>query len=612
MNLKTLSRLLMGYVDFGFFFKLLALYTGRRNRLFMSFEGKEYTYKDVYQEACRYGRLFRAVKARQVEAGRMNRKEALAVGLYMANSPEFLFSVLGAALSGTTIFGINTGFRGETLTNCINQAKCALLIVDGENASKVAQVLPGVEVLGRDDVLLAGGGAEDGSGFKDIEEALSDPAIQELKPSSWFDHWRPLLVIYTSGTTGAPKGVPCSHMKLVGSAFLTNLRIHLKSSDKGYVCMPMFHSNVWLIAIPALMLAGGSFVLKRRFSASAFETDMLAQGITYMNYVGQPLHYILVALERKYGSPEAVAAALANHEGNKFRIAHGNGAPPLDREKLTRYLNMEHIYELYGSSEAPISTANRPGDPIDSLGVVRSRRILILDEEGKPCPPGVLDEKGRLTNYDEAVGEICKKMSQNNVFFDGYFKNQEANSKKFRDGYFHSGDLGHISVVKGKRHLYFDGRTDDWIRKDGENFSAENVQQFAAALPGAALAVAYGAPCEVADEKVMVAVQMQQGAPFDMQGTFDWFMAQQGEGGMDPKWMPDYIRVVDAFEMTHQTQKILVGPLKRQHFNVEKHPDMEVYFRQRGDTAYRLLTGEAFEEIKAAFREIGRLHLLEK
>jgi len=84
--------------------------------------------------------------------------------------------------------------------------------------------------------------------------------------------------------------------------------------------MPLFHSNAWYIGILPQMIVGGSFVLKRRFSASAFEEDMLAQGVTFLNYVGQPLHYIIDALERKYGSGEAVEAALAKHPRNSSAV----------------------------------------------------------------------------------------------------------------------------------------------------------------------------------------------------------------------------------------------------------------------------------------------------
>jgi fatty-acyl-CoA synthase len=605
MNEKTLVRKGLGFLNMRSVFKFTALRKKNRDRPFFIFEGRAYTYEETYDQALRYARLFAGYRKRMVEGGRLEPGDQLPVGVYMDNCPEFVFAFFGAAISGSVIIAINTGFRGETITRVAKRAEIALLITDTNSLDEVERTLPDMEI-DKDDVYVVG---EETGSFQGMEAGLSaaDPGIEF--PSK-IDNFSLLIVIYTSGTTGEPKGVPCTHIKLLGAAGLTWSRLRLGDDDRGYICMPMFHSNAWFIGILPVMIGGSSFVLKRRFSASAFENDILEHGVTYMNYVGQPIHYILVALEKKYGSPEAVEAALAGHPKNRFRIAHGNGAPPVDRKKLIRYLNMDHVYELYGSTEASINTVLMPGDPIESLGRLKSKKVVILDENDRECPPGEVDEAGKLINYDAAVGEICKITKQENVIFEGYFKNTEATSSKFRDGYFRSGDLGHVRVINGKRYLYFDGRTDDWIRKDGENFSAENVVQHVLNLDDVALATAYGVPCEVSDEKVMAALQLRKGASFDPDKTFDCFMQMQEEGGMDPKWMPDYIRIVESFELTHQTQKILTRPLKRSHFNLEKFPDLEVYYRQRGDKTFKKLTPEAWAEIGKAFKETGRENLL--
>lgn len=221
----------------------------------------------------------------------------------------------------------------------------------------------------------------------------------------------------------------------------------------------------------------------------------------------------------------------------------------------------------------------------------------------------MVDEKGALLNYDKAVGEICRKVGDNNLRFDGYYGNAGATSQKFRNGWYHSGDLGHIRIIKGKRYMFFNGRTDDWIRKDGENFSAENVLDFAQKIPCVDCAIAYGAPCEVADEKVMITVQLKEGADFNPDEVHEWFIQQQKEGGMDPKWMPDYIRVIEKFSVT-DTQKILVRPFKRENFNIEINASMRIYFRRRGDTAYRLLTPDEFRKIREDFKTNGREAIL--
>jgi fatty-acyl-CoA synthase len=609
---KTILRKTLGFLNVGSMFRFLAGLPFRRNRVLFIFEGREYTYAQTCAESERYAALFLSVKQERIKKGLMNHQDSLAVGMYQENTPEFVFAFFGAAMSGSVLFGFNTGFRGDTLVSIINQAGTGILLVDEGSLREMERILPELNTVQKNRIFQVGNPAEEGEEiFPNIADALSTvpfPDLKKQKPG--IDIFGPLIVIYTSGTTGLPKGVPCSHAKCFGAGMVTRRRIGLKSGDRGYICMPLFHSNSILLGIMPLVVTGGSFLLKRKFSAGAFEEDILAHGVTYMNYVGQPVHYILSALERKYGSGEAIVQALASHPNNRFRIAHGNGALPTDRQKLTKYLGMDHIYELYGSTEAPITTVVRPGDPPDSVGEVPSKEIVILNENDEICQPGVADSTGQLVNYHEAVGEITRKMKPDNVFFDGYFQNQSATEKKFRNGYFRSGDLGHIRMINNRRYLYFNGRTDDWIRKDGENFSAENVAQSVLNLDGVMQVAAYGVPCHVADEKVMVAVQLN-GQVFDPKRFHDELMQQQKQGGMDPKWMPDFIRVLDDFPVT-RTHKILIRPLKQQHFNIDRHPDMEIYFRQRGDDTYHPLTPEAFSAIREEFQKTGRLHLLER
>ncbi|HQM44552.1 MAG TPA: AMP-binding protein [Smithellaceae bacterium] len=579
--------------------------------MFFIFEGREYTYREVYQQARRYAHFLLSIRRKLVDSGKLGKDERLAFGVYMDNNSEFMFASLAAGLSNSIMFAINSGFRGETLDKVMEQAGVKFLIINASTMKEVADVVKDSKVIRPENVYFA----EDekpfkSTGYKSLEKAVEEAQKMDV-PGSYqvkVDNFSPVIVIYTSGTSGLPKGVPCTHIKLFGAGFVVQGAVKLTKEERGYISMPLFHSNAWYIGILPQMIVGGSFVLKRKFSASAFEEDMLKYGVVFLNYVGQPLHYIIDALERKYGSGEAVEKSLAKDPRNKFRKAYGNGASVNDRVKLKRYLNMDHIYEIYGSTEAVITTANRPGDPIDSVGQVDAS-VKILNEEGRECEPGIVDANGALTNYDKAVGEICRKVGENNLRFEGYYGNQGATSQKFRNGWYHSGDLGHVRMVHGKRYMFFNGRTDDWIRKDGENFSAENVLNFAQNVPCVDSAIAYGAPCEIADEKVMVTVQLKDGAVFNPDDAYAWFMKQQKEGGMDPKWMPDYIRIIEKFTVT-DTQKIIVRPFKRENFNIEKTPSMQIYFRQRGDQSYRKLTADEFCKIKREFKANGRESIL--
>jgi hypothetical protein len=83
-----------------------------------------------------------------------------------------------------------------------------------------------------------------------------------------------------------------------------------------------------------------------------------------------------------------------------------------------------------------------------------------------------------------------------------------------------------------------------------------------------------------------------------------------GEGGMDRKWFPDFVRVVDDFEFTG-TQKILVRSLKTVHFDPNR-VRAPIYWRQRGDEAFKQFTPEEYRSVRAKFEAAEKLQLLER
>ena len=77
---------------------------------------------------------------------------------------------------------------------------------------------------------------------------------------------------------------------------------------------------------------------------------------------------------------------------------------------------------------------------------------------------------------------------------------------------------------------------------------------------------------------------------------------------MDPKWMPDYIRIIDGFPVT-DTHKIVVRPYKKEHYNLENNPACGSITAPRGHHLSPL-TPEKYQAMKACFIENGRDSLL--
>jgi len=578
-------------------------------RIAIRHNDRSWTYREFRDEGVRYAHFLLS------RLGRIDDARPGHVAMVLENHPELLALYAGCAYAGFTLFGVNTGLRGDTLAGVLNQSAARLLVVDERFLPEVERVADRLEHVAPENLLVVRTLGEAELGERDLEERLArevaKPGESLDTPGVDIDPGHNLMVIYTSGTTGLPKGINNNHLKLnlIGARVCSQLG--LGSDDVGYACMPLFHSNAMFLGFQPAFWAGGCLSMRERFSASQFVPDVLRYGVTYWNYVGEPVHYILEALRREYGEDEErILAEVAGNPDNRLRYAVGNGAAPPDIDRLTRWMGLEDMFELYGSTEAAISTFRKKGDPRGSVGEITDEQVKILDERGEECPPAELDADGKITNYHDAVGEICR-VADDTALFQGYFGNEDANRSKYRDGVYHSGDLGHVAVVEGQRFLFFDGRTDDWIRKDGENFSAAQVARLLQEHEDVVLAAAYGVPCAVSDELVMVALKLRPGCRFDPSAFFDFCEREVSHGGMDRKWFPDFVRVVDEFEYT-QTQKILVRNLKQLHYDRRRLPDAELYWRERGDASFRPFSAEDYEALRARFEAAERVDLLDR
>src|SRR6185369_6003828 len=205
-------------------------------------------------------------------------------------------------------------------------------------------------------------------------------------------------VIYTSGTTGLPKGINNNHLKLCGTGMLVSSNMGLTPEDVGYTCMPLFHSNSMFVGFMPAFWVGGAIGIRERFSASQFVPDVFKYGVTYWNYVGEPVHYVLGAIEKQYGTEARIVAEVTNSPRNKMRYAVGNGAAPPDIDRFMKWMGLEEMFELYGSTEAAISTFRRKGDPRGSVGEITDDAVKILNPSGAECPAAEIAADGKILN----------------------------------------------------------------------------------------------------------------------------------------------------------------------------------------------------------------------
>jgi long-chain acyl-CoA synthetase len=149
------------------------------------------------------------------------------------------------------------------------------------------------------------------------------------------------------------------------------------------------------------------------------------------------------------------------------------------------------VRQLYGSTETGFMTVNLDPDPVatfESVGTAAGDvEIRIIDEDGDTLPVG---EEGEVVVSSPAMT-------------DGYSDMEELNREAFRDGYFHTGDLGRLD---DEARLYLTGRKKLLIEVGGYKIDPIEVQDVVVAHPKVQEAVIVGAEGRVEGEEIVKAV----------------------------------------------------------------------------------------------------------
>src|SRR5262249_61755615 len=100
------------------------------------------------------------------------------------------------------------------------------------------------------------------------------------------------LYVNPSGTTGLPKAAIVSHHRLLTWSLWFAGMMDTRPGDRMYNCLPMYHSVGGVVATGALLVNGGSVVIRDGFSAGRFWDDIARFDCTLFQYIGEPCRYL--------------------------------------------------------------------------------------------------------------------------------------------------------------------------------------------------------------------------------------------------------------------------------------------------------------------------------
>jgi long-chain acyl-CoA synthetase len=431
------------------------------------------------------------------------------IAIAMRNSPEWVIAFLAIQLAGATAVLVNSRGTADEIRHALDDTGCTLLIADPRQAAGLAGGYQGSILI-----------AEADGGFNTADGAAIDLAPAPLRISAaMLDDVA--MILFTSGTTGRPKGAMLTHRGV--ASFLFGLRhsgaAYLASAAKrmglepqalaaglpqmaSLAIFPFFHVSGVSASLMTALTLGGKLVMMARWDPAEALALIAREGIT--NLQGPPSLFWDVL--------NCPGSAGANLGSIGILGIGGQATPPHLLAQLARHFPRAAPGGGYGMTETNGAIAAGTGaeylaNPQAAGRILPGVEIRIADAEGQALPFG-------------EVGEIWVKGA---LVMAGYCNQPEANAASFCDGWFKTGDIGHLDQ---DRFITIVDRQKDVIIRGGENIYSAELERVFQHFPGVLEVAAFGVPDGRWGERVVLAVVPQPGAALDAEAMLGFGRTQ--------------------------------------------------------------------------------------
>jgi long-chain acyl-CoA synthetase len=325
---------------------------------------------------------------------------------------------------------------------------------------------------------------EVGLSWQQVIDEQPLPISSDPVPKVFYDPEAILGLIYTSGTTGQPKGVMVTHGNIL--ADVHNFNYWMRYTEGGIYlhAAPIFHIADFpsMFAAPAF---GASQITIPKFSAQTFCETVEREHVTHTVLVPTMINLLTQFPDaRKY-------------DLDSLQVLAYGGSPmaPQLVHQTRDLLPKVKLIQVYGLSETGFLTGLQDQEHTEDK----------LISCGRPCPGVdllVTDISGKQADAGQA-GEL---IARGGNVMRGYWNNPEETAEAFRNGFFHTGDIGHQDA---RGYFYILDRLKDMIVTGGENVYSGEVEAVIYGHPAVREVAVFGVPDPQWGELVMACVVLK-------------------------------------------------------------------------------------------------------
>ena len=510
--------------------------------------------------------------------------------LFMENRPSFVISLLALNKIGAIAVLINTSLTGDPLIHCINSSDSIKCIVGAEQADALEDVLDQINITKQEDFLWS----KDTDQYSlpdwaiDLQAQLDNSNDKNLDETNSVKAKDVACYIFTSGTTGVPKAAICPNQKLIAAS--VNIKMagyRINEKDCMHNSLPLYHSTGLMLGLCAVVQAGASTFIKRKFSATSFWDEVQKYNTTALVYIGELCRYLANSEPRQA------------EQNNPLKVMVGNGLRPDVWDTFKDRFQVNRIVEIYGASEGNALFMNLLNKN-KTIGMTNADVALIeydvAEDEVLKTDDGFCK---RILNHDP--GLLIVRIGPNAVF-NGYTDAQATEKKILRnvfdegDAWFNTGDLiktVDVGYSLGKTHYQFVDRIGDTFRWKSENVSTNEVGEILNGYKDVNMSNVYGVQIPGCEGRAgMAAFSLEDAESFDWQAFSDYV-----ENSLPKYARPLFIRIIQEMDTTG-TFKLKKNDLRNEAFDIGKVSD-PIYCLKPNSSNYVALDNEWLQTINS-------------
>ena len=378
---------------------------------------------------------------------------------------------------GAIAVPLNPGFKPSELDYLLHDADAKLIITDLEKEEFIRAIDPTIRIV----AVSAQQAYGEIDFFRDCRTSLPEIKIRPIDPG---------LIIYTSGTTGNPKGAVLTHGNLIHDA--RNIIDIWRISQADILChaLPLFHIHGLSFALHTALLSGAQVRMLDRFTS---ETVL---GLLSGKPDG-PACTVFMAVPTMYSKLMDDLGDQPQQLKSLRLLTSGSAPLPVKEfQRIERLFGLRPV-EREGMSETGMNFSN----PLDGEQKPGSIGLPLPDLDVRIVNPETLK--------DVTAGEIGEFWLKSPAITPGYWRKPRETADAFMDGWFRTGDLGHVDR---DGYYYLTDRMKHIIITGGENVSAKEVETVINAIEGVVESSVVGIPDDKWGEKVVAAVAAKPGS----------------------------------------------------------------------------------------------------